>query len=164
MKNALVIADSGPIISLALIDKLDLLDLLFGDVKISNAVWNEISNDKSKPFHNRICSYFSNKVEFIKGFNDLTFIMDYGESESVILYKELQADFMLIDDKKARNIAENLGVNCVGTLGILITAKNNGLVKELKPLFEEFLNNHRFYSLDLINNLLTQSGEDFINI
>lgn len=38
MKNGLVIADSGPIFSLALIDKLDLLDKLFEDVKISHAV------------------------------------------------------------------------------------------------------------------------------
>ncbi len=51
MKNGLVIADSGPIFSLALIDKLNLLDSLFDSVNISNAVWNEISNDESKPFH-----------------------------------------------------------------------------------------------------------------
>ncbi len=36
----------------------------------------------------------------------LSFLLDYGESESIILYNELQADFLLIDDKKARNIAE----------------------------------------------------------
>ena len=35
----------------------------------------------------------------ISGFNELSFLMDYGESESVILYKEMDADFLLIDDK-----------------------------------------------------------------
>ena len=163
MKNGLVIADSSPIFSLALIDKLELLDSLFDKVKISQAVWIEISNDESKPFHNRICSYFNNKVESIKGFNELTFVMDYGESESVILYKELQADFLLIDDKKARIIAENFGINCIGTLGLLLIAKDKSLIKDLKPLFELFLKNHRYYSFDLLNSLLTQKGENIIS-
>jgi len=87
MKNGLVIADSGPIFSLVIIDKLRLLDLLFDDVKIPQAVWEEISSDDTKPFYGKINEYFKNKVEQIKGFNELTFIMDYGESESVILYQ-----------------------------------------------------------------------------
>lgn len=163
MKNGLVIADSGPIFSLALIDKLNLLDKLFDDVKISHAVWIEISDDESKPFHNRICSFFRDKVLHIKGFNELTFVMDYGESESVILYKELKANFLLIDDKKARSIAENFGINCVGTIGLLSIAKDKGFVDNLKPLFDMFLQNHRFYSIELLNAILIQKGESKIN-
>ena len=153
MKNGLVIADSGPIFSLALIDKLDLLNNLFNDIKIPQAVWDEITNDESKPFHSRIALFFKDKVEQIKGFNDLTFVMDYGESQSVILYKELNADFLLIDDKKARNIAENLEVNCIGTLGLLSIAKDKGLVVSLKVLFEELIKNKRYYSVELLNNI-----------
>jgi len=163
MKNGLVVADSGPIFSLALIDKLDLLDKLFDEVKISHAVWIEISKDELKPFHKRISLYFQDIVEQIKGFNELTFVMDYGESESVILYKELQANFLLIDDKKARSIAENFGINCVGTLGLLSIAKDKGFVDNLKPLFDLFLQNHRYYSLDLLNAILLQKGETKIN-
>lgn len=163
MKNGLVIADSGPIFSLALIDKLDLLDKLFDEVKIAQAIWIEISSDKSKPFHDRICLYFQDKVESIKGFNELTFVMDYGESESVILYKELQANFLLIDDKKARSIAENFGIKCVGTIGLLSIAKDKGFVSDLKSLFELFLHNHRYYSIDLLNAILLQKGETEIS-
>ena len=163
MKNGLVIADSGPIFSLALIDKLDVLDKIFDDVKIPRAVWIEISTDESKPFHERICLYFQDKVEQIKGFNELTLVMDYGESESVILYKELQADFLLIDDKKARSIAENFGINCVGTIGLLSTARDKGFVDNLKPLFDLFLQNHRYYSVELLNAILLQKGESEIS-
>jgi hypothetical protein len=46
--------------------------------------------------------------------------MDYGESESVILYQELNANYLLIDDQKARLMAESLGVNCIGSVGLLI--------------------------------------------
>lgn len=47
MKNGLVIADAGPIFSLAIVNELDLLNILFDEIKISNAVWEEISLDKT---------------------------------------------------------------------------------------------------------------------
>ena len=160
MKNGIVIADAGPIFSLAVIDRLDLLDLLFRDVKIPRAVWEEITLNKSTSIYKKINNYFKNRVCDIKGFNELNFILDYGESESVILYNEIQADFLLIDDKKARNIAENLGINCIGTIGVLTVSKNKGFVKELRPLFELFLEKKRFYSLNLLNHVLTQQNEE----
>ncbi len=85
--------------------------------------------------------------------------MDYGESESILLYKEADADFLLIDDKKARGIAESLDINCIGTLGLLSVAKNKGLIAELKPIFTHFLKNKRFYSLALMNNVLKRQNE-----
>ncbi|MCF8231575.1 MAG: DUF3368 domain-containing protein [Bacteroidales bacterium] len=89
--------------------------------------------------------------------------MDYGESEAVVLYKELGADFLLIDDKKARSIAQNLGINCVGTLGLLIKSKEKKLIQKLRPIFLDFLDNKRFYSLNLLNTILIENNEDSIN-
>jgi uncharacterized protein len=163
MKNGLVIADSGPIFSLALIDKLDILSALFDDVKIPQAVWNEITYDKTKPDFQKLYYFFKDKTCEIKGLNELSFLMDYGESESLILYKELQADFLLIDDKKARKIAENLDINCIGLIGLLSIAKDKGLIGGLKPIFETFLQNKRFYSVDLLNALLVSKGEETID-
>ena len=88
--------------------------------------------------------------------------MDYGESESVILYKEVQANFLLIDDKKARTIAENLGINCIGTLGLLSIAKDKQLFDKLKPMFEDLLKNKRYYSTVILNFILSQKGEENI--
>ncbi|MFM9836770.1 MAG: DUF3368 domain-containing protein [Cyclobacteriaceae bacterium] len=164
MKKGLVIADSGPIFSLALIDRLDILNELFDEVKIPEAVWHEITYDKTKPDYSKLFDFFKHKTVLIKGFNDLAFIMDYGESESVILYKELNADFLLIDDRKARKIAESLAINCIGLIGILSIAKDNGLIKALKPIFEMFLQNKRFYSIELLNAILVSKGEEEINI
>jgi len=159
MKNGLVIADSGPIFSLAIIDKLELLNQLFDEIKISKAVWEEITLDKSAEFYTTIEQFFKPKVSKIKGFNDLTFVMDYGESESVILYKELKADFLLIDDKKARKIAENFDIKCIGILGILSVAKDRGLINNLRPIFKLFLENNRYYSIKLLNKLLERHNE-----
>ncbi|HEV7350368.1 DUF3368 domain-containing protein [Telluribacter sp.] len=162
MKNGLVIADSGPIFSLAIIDKLEILDALFDTIFIPNAVWEELTKDKTTDHYQRIAVYFEGKVKLISSFNELTFVMDYGESESVILYKELNADFLLIDDKKARAIAENFNIQCIGTIGILSTAREKGMIAELKPLFKSFIKSNRFYSLKLLNAILKKHNEEEI--
>lgn len=87
-------------------------------------------------------------------------IMDYGESESVILYEELNADFLLFDDQKARTIAESLNVSCIGSIGLLIKAKEKGFVCELKPVFENWVENGRYFSKKLLNEILRDIGEE----
>lgn len=159
MKNGIVISDAGPIFSLAIINQLNLLDELFDDIFIPNAVWIELTRDTNTTFFERIAQYFNTKVKDISSNNELSLIMDYGESEAVILYRELDANFLLIDDKRARKIAESLDINCIGTLGILITAKKKGLINALQPFFEILLQNQRYYSLKLLNSLLIQHGE-----
>jgi len=163
MKNGLVIADSGPIFSLSVIDKLEILNVLFDSIRIPFAVWEEITLNKTTKQYQKIHSFFRNKTQQITGFNELSFLMDYGESESVILYKELQADFLLIDDKKARKIAENFGLNCIGTIGLLSVARDKKIISELKPIFETFLENKRFYSITLLNMILAKHKENRIN-
>ncbi|TVZ28098.1 hypothetical protein JM83_3198 [Gillisia sp. Hel_I_86] len=162
MKNGLVIADAGPIFSLAIIDKLEILNSLFDEIKIPNAVWEEITLKKNTEYYKEIKSFFELKVVKISSFNELTFIMDYGESESLILYKELNAQFLLIDDKKARTIAENFNIECIGTLGLLSIAKSKGLLDNLRPLFVTFIQNNRYYSIKLLNKLLENHKEQKI--
>ena len=162
MKKGVVIADAGPIFSLATLDLFPILDKLFEEVYIPYAVWKEISQYEDKPFHKIICEFFENRVINIKGFNELAFVLDYGESEAILLYKELNANYLVIDDKKARDIAEYLNINCLGTLGLLVAAKKKGLIANLKPTFEKLLSNKRYYSKDLLNQILSENGEDVL--
>lgn len=162
MKNGIVISDAGPIFSLAIIDKLNILNELFDEIHIPNAVWEEITLDKSTDYYQLIFDFFKDKVVSIKSENHLTFVMDYGESEAIILYQELKSNFLLIDDKKARTYAENLRVNCIGTLGLLISAKEKGSIEKLNPLFQKLLNNKRYYSIKLLNSILLKFKEEKI--
>jgi len=162
MKSGIVISDAGPIFSLAVLQKLPILNKFFDEIHIPNAVWEEITLDKSTIHFNQISDFFKDKVVNIKGENHLTFVMDYGESEAIILYQELGADFLLIDDKKARTYAENLEINCIGTLGILIKAKENGFIENLRPLFQNLLTNKRYYSIKLLNSILSKFKEEEI--
>jgi len=156
----IVIADTGALISLGLVGKVHLIEKVFGDFFIANAVWEELQAYKNPAFDDDLIFELGKKVVKIRSKNYLLLIMDYGESESVILYEELGADFLLIDDNKARIFAESLNVNCIGSIGLLLKAKKMGLIRELKPVFLKLLDNERYFSKKLLNMILTQAGEE----
>jgi predicted nucleic acid-binding protein len=157
----IVVADTGPIISLAVIDKLSILDSLFGNISIPEAVWEELLTYIDVFNIPQIYNYKDN-VKKINAKNNLEQFMDKGESEAVLLCKEIQADYLLIDDKKARIIAEEMSIACIGTIAVLVKAKSEGLIKELKPLFVEMLGKKRYYSVELLNKVLLASDEEMI--
>ncbi len=158
-----VIADTGVLISLIHIKQLDLIEEIFGEYYIAKAVWIELNNYDNPDFDKGELNKVKTKVKEIHSKNYLSTIMDYGEAESSILYEELNADFLLIDDNKARKIAESLDINCIGTLGLLLEAKKQNLLNELKPIFEILLTTGRYFSKILLNGILDKLGEDLIS-
>jgi len=58
----------------------------------------------------------------------LLYQLDYGERNVILNALKLKADLVLIDDRIARNIAEYMGLNVKGTLGVLVDAKRKGLI------------------------------------
>lgn len=155
-----IVSNTSPVISLGLINQLTILDDLFGEIYIPKAVWDELISLKDRFDISIISAFFNSKVRGIKCENDLKLFIDYGESEAILLAKEINASYLLIDDKKARSIAEELGVVCIGTLGILAKAK--GLIKSLRPLFLKLIENNRYYAKNVFNYLLDISGEELI--
>ncbi|MBI4647585.1 MAG: DUF3368 domain-containing protein, partial [Bacteroidia bacterium] len=112
-----VVADTGALISLGLVGHINIIERVFGDFYIANAVWEELQKYENPEFEKRLLFELKKHVIKIKSRNHLSVVMDYGESESIILYEELKADYLLIDDKKARIIAESFDVNCIGSIG-----------------------------------------------
>jgi predicted nucleic acid-binding protein len=154
----LVIADTGPIISFSVIDKLDLLEKIFGQVVIPEAVWSELeqyiaklSIPKALEYRNHVVAV-AKRVPFEAKFGD-------GETEAIQLFREINADFLLVEDKKAREFAETHSISCIGTPGILELAKRKGLIPVLRPLFIELLAKGRYFSLSLLNQILAVNGE-----
>lgn len=158
-----LVSDTGALISLALVGKLDLIEKVFGELHIAQAVWEELNNYENPCFDKLELEKLQDKVTSIKGSNHLNMIMDYGESESVILYEEVNADLLLIDDRRARLIAESLSVKCIGSIGLLIKAKQKGFIIELKPIFLEWMKLHRYFSKSLLNAILLRFGESAID-
>ncbi|WP_411046113.1 hypothetical protein [Treponema primitia] len=69
------------------------------------------------------------------------------------------ADFLIIDDKQARRIAEQHGINCFGTLAVLLKARSLNRIGPLRPFFVILLAHNRYYKKNLLNSLLVRFGE-----
>jgi uncharacterized protein len=72
---------------------------------------------------------------------ELLYELDKGEAEVIILAKEQNIKKVLIDEKIARQQAKILGLEVIGTLGLLLKAKNKGLLSFIKPLIKKILDN-----------------------
>ena len=65
--------------------------------------------------------------------------LDPGEAAAIALGVELQADLLVCDDLRGRQVAEAEGLDVVGTLGILLRAKQAGHLEEVKPVIGAML-------------------------
>ena len=65
---------------------------------------------------------------------ELENIVDKGEASAIVLAVEVKDCVIIIDDLKARNLAERIGMNITDTLGILLKAKQKGLIASVKPM------------------------------
>lgn len=113
MTGPVVVADASPLIAMAAVGRLELLRALFGSVLIPPAVRREISESGSgRPG---------------------------AEAVAIALAREVDAAFLLIDERRGRRRAQGLGIRVLGVLGVLKTAKAQGLVGELRPVVQALL-------------------------
>jgi len=139
----IVVADSGPLIALALIGQFDLFRSLYGQIHIPQAVRDEVvASQGGRPGAEEVAN-----VPWIRvsGVRDATAVqllrerLDLGESQAIVLSIELQADLLVIDEARGRRVAEARGLNKTGTVGMLVVAKKRGLVLAVTPLLDELL-------------------------
>lgn len=155
-----VVSNTTPIISLASIDKLNVLKELFGEIIIPHSVYDEIKAKESYGYKEVDSNYI--KVRAIKGtkYRDLLLNqLDWGEAETIILAIEINADYVIIDDNIGYKIAKNSGLNVIRTLSVLLKAKDKGIVKEIKPLLDEMILKGRWYSKKVYESFLKKIGE-----
>lgn len=79
-----------------------MIERIFGDYYIATAVWQEFQKYDNPLLNKKQLKFLEKRVVAISTKNYLSVVLDYGESESIILYEELKADFLLIDDKKGK--------------------------------------------------------------
>jgi len=82
-----------------------------------------------------------------------------GELEAIALYKHLNSDFLLIDDRRAKKFAQLNSVNVIGSLGVMILAKEKGLIAFIRDDVEKLISSDVFISENLINRVLASVGE-----
>ncbi len=71
----------------------------------------------------------------------------------------MNSNFLLIDDKKGREVAELNDIKCIGALTLLYKAKEKGFFPEVRFYFKKLLQFKRFYSKSVMNYLLEIANE-----
>ena len=156
----IIVSNTTPIISLSSIGKINILKELFNEIIISQSVYDEIKAKKSYGY-DEVDSNFI-KIKSIKGiiYRDLLLNqLDLGEAETIILAKEVNADFVLIDENLGYKIAKNSDLEVIRTLSILLKAKEKGIISEIKPLLDEMIVKGRWYSKNVYKNFLKRINE-----
>lgn len=124
----IVVSDTTPLISLLKIDRIDLLEKLFGQVLIPQAVFDELTADARFKFEaDQIRRKQFIKVRAVKNPESASVLkratgLDQGESEAIILTDEQNADVLLMDEAKGRAVSFQMGFRIMGTIGILMAA------------------------------------------
>ncbi|MGI9174636.1 MAG: DUF3368 domain-containing protein [Rhodothermales bacterium] len=70
--------------------------------------------------------------------------VDRGEAEAIALAESYSDAQLLIDERKGRRVARQLGLRVTGTAGILLVAKTAGLILEVRPLLDTLIYEHKF--------------------
>ncbi len=163
----IVVSDASLLIALARVGRLDMLPTLFGRVFIPRAVaqeievggkagsellkqaaWIHIVDLQSQELAEELSSLHRNNVK-----------LDKGEAQAIALALELDADYLLMDERRGRRVAESLGIDLIGVLGVLALAKRKGLLPEIRPALDALLRAGFRISNDLYRFVLEDADE-----
>lgn len=159
-----VVVNATPIIALSLIGKLDLLRQLYGEVLVPPAVQSEVhaggqyaigsAELREAPWLRLLPLQDPQRADL------LVTDLDRGEAEVLALVQEQNADLVILDERLARRHARRLGLTITGALGVLLRARQDGLVPAVAPLIDELLQGGIRLSDAVVAETLRLAGED----
>jgi len=86
--------------------------------------------------------------------------IDIGEASAIALANEIHADLIILDDSAARKFASKLNLRITGSVGLLLEAKKNGIMLEIRPYLDKIQETNFRISATLINNILVAAKEN----
>ena len=158
----MIIVNTSPIFYLHRLGLLEMLNKLYGDITIPEAVRNELEKGyvqgEDVP---QLENYPWIQIMNVDMPEYLSLIVDLGlgESEVLAIATNHPSALVILDDKLARRIAEMREFRLTGTAGVLLRAKEKGLIPALKPVIEKLLSLNFRLKPDLVNAILELAGE-----
>jgi len=156
------ISNTGPLIALAKVHRLDLLVALFSEILVPRAVSNELVAGGAQFPGREIVGIREFRIVDCQKEPDRLLLaeLDSGEASVIQLAIERPGAEVLIDEKKARRVATSVyGLTVLGTGGLLLRAKKRGLIQTVKPLLEQIHANGYFLSDRLKMGILRAANE-----
>jgi hypothetical protein len=156
----ILVADCSALIALSTCNSLELLEQLFNNVVVPEAVYLEATAANKKEAR-RLEKYLQGKVRKVdmQNYVFLDGFADAGETEAMVLYKQIDADKLLIDDKRGRSVAKLNQISTIGSLGVLLVAKQKGLINKVAPFLKVLEQSELYLSKQLIATVLELAEE-----
>lgn len=156
----IVFSNTTPFIALSSIQRLSLLPQLFSEVHAVYEVAEECQAGgriKVPPLHSLSWVKLIESTEPLH--QSVLLELDKGEKHTLNMACQFNADKVIIDEKIGRNMAEYLGLNVVGTLGVLLAAKQNGLITSFSECVTDMQKQGIYYHPALVEKLAQYIGE-----
>ncbi len=157
-----IVVNTSPWIALSICGQVSLLERLYTDVYIPYQVREEIiAGGKQNVGVKELEASHWLKVERVANINQVALLyeLEDGEAEVIILAKEKGIGNVLIDEKIARLQAKVLGLDVIGTLGLLLKAKKMGYISQIKPLIIKLRDNGIWIKDEIVIGILDSAGE-----
>ena len=148
----IIICDTSCFIVLTNIGNLDLLQKVYGQIVTTSEVASEYG--ESLPDWIIIEQAVNIQMQQL-----LELQLDKGESSAIALALGTPECTIILDDIKARKIAERLGLDITGTIGVIIKAKLTGVIPSIKPLIDKIKTTDFRLTEDLEKQALIAAGE-----
>ena len=158
MRDRPVVSNTTPLISLVGIGMLDLLPQLYGQISVADAVRDEYQAGRSanEPDLDTLPWLIVRQVAVESA---LVALLDVGEAATITLATAQQARVVVLDEAHGRRVAQRRGLAIIGTLGVLLRAKQAGLIPIVAPLIDEMRAQGRYISPALRAQVLRVAGE-----
>jgi hypothetical protein len=155
--------NTGPLIFLAGLGRLDLLSTGPDSIYVAEAVAREIRakpDEAAHAFEVACLSWLSLRpVTNRQAVEILLADLGPGEAETIVLAKEVGAELVVMDDLDARRFAHRIGLRVIGTLGLLLAARLDGRISSLSQEVEKLTAAGFYAAPDLVERLLREAGE-----
>lgn len=164
MSAPLLVADSGPLIALARLDLLAIPSRMFCELLVTATVWREVTREPPAAELTALSAALGGGLLRVE--DDPAHIppalaelrLDEGERSALALALTRSA-VVLVDERRGRICAAELGLTVVGTLGLLVRARELGLVAQVRPLTDALLASGNFLARPLVDRALASIGE-----
>jgi len=161
----IIVSDTTPLSELAKVGKLNLLRDIFGKVIIPQEVYNEVTTG-THPAVNLVKSADWIEIISVRNLEKLSNLkkatnLGAGECAAMILAEELASDQVLMDDLDARRVALSRNLKITGTLGILLVAKQLGLITSVQEVLAALITNGKRINTRLYQEVLSTAQESF---
>ena len=137
----IVVSNTSPLTNLAATGQMGLLSLLFEQIHIPDAVWQELhAGDIMWPGRKEVDAATwikRNRVPTSPFLTELMSDLGPGEAEAISLALDLKADLILLDEKEGRRKAQRAGLRVMGVGGVLLAAKAQHHLAEVRPCLDD---------------------------